>query len=162
MITCFTTPSLHNSHAIFAQLSRSAFLTILEHGTGYIQSHTDFLYSLVCTVRYRNGLDARCILSASAIVLLGFIQLCGRLISHQWSPKRKLETATKFSIKVNISALLSLKNVWLLFCTFLKFMFTLAFPVFSRTSQEDKTKTTTTTNSLYGALSWTETVAVEL
>ena len=50
MITCSTTPSLHNSQAIiFAQLSRSAFLTILEHGTGYIQSHTDFLYSLVCT-----------------------------------------------------------------------------------------------------------------
>ena len=47
--------SLHKSHAIFAQLSRSAFLTILEYGTGYIQSHTDFLYSLVCTVRYRNG-----------------------------------------------------------------------------------------------------------
>ena len=83
MITCSTTPSLHNSQAIiFAQLSRSAFLTILEHGTGYIQSHTDFLYSLVCTVRYRNGLDARCILSASAIVLLGFIQICGRFISH--------------------------------------------------------------------------------
>ena len=83
MITCSTTPSLHNSQAIiFAQLSRSAFLTILEHGTGYIQSHTDFLYSLVCTVRYRNGLDARRILSASAIVLLGFIQLCGRFISH--------------------------------------------------------------------------------
>ena len=74
--------SLHKSNAIFAQLSRSAFLTILEYGTGYIQSHTDFLYSLVCTVRYRNGLDARCILSASAIVLLGFIQLCGRFISH--------------------------------------------------------------------------------
>ena len=55
MITCSTTPSLHNSHAIFAQLSRSAFLTILETWTGYIQSHTDFLYSLVCTVRYRNG-----------------------------------------------------------------------------------------------------------
>ena len=83
MITCSTTPSLHNSQAIiFAQLSRSAFLTILEPGTGYIQSHTDFLYSLVCTVRYRNGLDARCILSASAIVLFGFIQLCGRFISH--------------------------------------------------------------------------------
>ena len=159
MITCSTTPSLHNSQAIiFAQLSRSAFLTILEPGTGYIQSHTDFLYSLVCTVRYRNGLDARCILSASAIVLLGFIQLCGRFISHlsrghNEVQNEKLETATKFSIKVNISALLSLKNVWLLFCTFLKFMLTLAFPVFSRTSQEDKTKTTTTTNSLYGALS---------
>ena len=159
MITCSTTPSLHNSQAIiFAQLSRSAFLTILEPGTGYIQSHTDFLYSLVCTVRYRNGLDARCILSASAIVLLGFKQLCGRFISHlsrghNEVQNEKLETATKFSIKVNISALLSLKNVWLLFCMFLKFMLTLAFPVFSRTSQEDKTKTTTTTNSLYGALS---------
>lgn len=124
MITCSTTPSLHNSQAIiFAQLSRSAFLTILEPGTGYIQSHTDFLYSLVCTVRYRNGLDARCILSASAIVLLGFIQLCGRFISHlsrghNEVQNEKLETATKFSIKVNISALLSLKNVWLLFFVF--------------------------------------------
>ena len=98
--------------------------------------------------------SARCILSAHAVVLLG-LRLCGKFISHlirvhNEVQKENWALPTKFLIKVNISALLSLKNVWLLFCTFLKFMLTLAFPVFSRTSQEDKTNTTTTTNSLYG------------